>query len=99
MSANPASEVYSCVWGLPFFGRDAYLLRTASATAAGRDEGSPPRAVDAIARNDNEGFRDVGISRLFVWVFQKRIGNTNQLRVHSVPVRIRPEAADSPNLG
>ena len=38
--ANPASEVYSCVCGLPFFGRDAYLLRTASATAAGRDEGS-----------------------------------------------------------
>ena len=52
--ANPASEVYSCAWGLPFFGRDAYLLRTASATAAGRDDGSPPRAAHAIAASTKQ---------------------------------------------
>ena len=46
MVANPASRVYSCACGLPFFGSDAYFCRTASATAAWRDDPPPLGAID-----------------------------------------------------
>ena len=51
--ANPASEVYSCAWGFVLW-QGRVLTMTASATAAGRDEGSPPRAAHAIAASTKQ---------------------------------------------